>query len=75
MPKKARPSYYPNTGCLRTNSAGYHRSMLHWLKQLAKEKWHRENTALHADWYTVTNDKYTLKGFTAAFNKLSTDCK
>ena len=24
---------------------------------------------------TITNDKYTLKGFTAAFNKLSTDCK
>ncbi len=24
---------------------------------------------------TITNDTYTLKGFTAAFNKLSTDCK
>tara|TARA_Y100000590_G_C15223979_1_gene827372 strand:- start:118 stop:591 length:474 start_codon:yes stop_codon:yes gene_type:complete len=24
---------------------------------------------------TVTNDKYTLKGFTAAFNQLSTECK
>ena len=24
---------------------------------------------------TITNDQYTLKGFTAAFNKLSTDCK
>ena len=24
---------------------------------------------------TVTNDNYTLKGFTAAFNKLNTECK
>ena len=24
---------------------------------------------------TVTNDKYTLKGFTSAFNKLSEECK
>ena len=24
---------------------------------------------------TITNDKYTLKGFTASSNKLSSDCK
>ena len=24
---------------------------------------------------TITNDKYTLKGFTAALNKLSAECK